>query len=54
MMQINKGEGVFVKLRDMISLLATWPVVVMGKGYNIKEKTFGREAFNEERERKIK
>ena len=34
--------------------LATWPVVVMGKDYNIKEKTFGREAFNEEREKGIK
>ena len=39
-MQKNKGKGVFVKLRDMISLLATWPVVVMGKDYNIKEETF--------------
>ena len=35
----------------MVSLLATWPVEVMGGSGDIKEKTFGREAFNEERER---
>jgi len=50
-MQINKGEGVFVKLGSMASLLATWPVEVMGGSGGIKEKTFGREAFNEEREK---
>ena len=39
-MQINKGKGVFCKIGGYVSLLATWPVVVMRKGYNIKEKTF--------------
>ena len=54
-MQINKGEGVFVKVgRHGAPLLTTWPVVMMRGSGDIKEKTFGREAFNEERERKDK
>ena len=54
-MQINKGEGVFVKLRDMISLLATWPVVVMKrKEWGALEMTIWKRALNEERERRVK
>ena len=34
-----------------MTILATWPVVIMRGSGDIKEKTFGREAFNEERER---
>ena len=49
-MQINKGEGVFVKWEGEVTLLATWPVVMMRGSGDIKEKTFGREALNEERE----
>ena len=33
-----------------MTLLATWPIVIMRGSGDIKEKTFGREAFNEERE----
>ena len=30
-MQLNKGEGVFVKWEGEVTLLATWPVVMKRK-----------------------
>ena len=50
---MNKGEGVCVKWEGGVTLLATWPVVMMRGSGDIKEKTFGREALNEEREGNI-
>ena len=38
--QINKGKGVFVKWEGEVTLLATWPVVMMRGSGDIKEKTF--------------
>jgi len=52
-MQINKGEGVFAKWGDEVTLLATWLVVMMREEWGVLEMTFGREGINEEREKRI-